>query len=69
MSAGKNREPCEYCKLPGKYLDAPLEIGGSLVYMSISGEYLQVFDSEYPGMCENIEINYCPICGRYLKRK
>jgi len=33
---------------------------------SVSGSYLQIFDEDYPGFCDNHKINFCPICGRKL---
>jgi hypothetical protein len=28
-----------------------------------------VFDEEYPGFIDNIEISYCPMCGRKLREE
>lgn len=36
------------------------------IFVGISGEYLQIFDEDYPGFCDNHKINFCPICGRKL---
>jgi len=35
-------------------------------FVGISGEYLQIFDEDYPGFCDNHKINFCPMCGRKL---
>jgi hypothetical protein len=56
---------CKYCKNPSKYL-AICQNYETRVFVGISGEYLQIFDEDYPGFCDNHKINFCPICGRKL---
>ncbi len=56
---------CEYCKIAPKTL-AICENAEPRIFIDVSGSYLQVFDEEYPGFVENIEINFCPMCGRKL---
>lgn len=57
---------CEYCQTPGKYI-AVEHFGDTRLFLSVSGEYLQIFDEEYPGRITNIKINNCPMCGRPLR--
>ena len=57
---------CEHCKTPGKYI-AVEGFGDTRLFLSVSGEYLQIFDEEYPGRITNIKINNCPMCGRPLR--
>ena len=56
---------CKYCKNPSEFL-AICQNNETRVFIGISGEYLQVFDDDYPGFCDNHKINFCPICGRKL---
>ena len=60
----KERE-CKYCKNPFKYL-AICQNYETRIFVGISGEYLQIFDEDYPGFCDNHKINFCPMCGRKL---
>lgn len=65
----EKQEQCDFCGSGGKYIMA-IAPGGCFehgLYIVISGAYLQIYDGEYPGYIENIEINYCPKCGRILK--
>ncbi len=57
---------CEYCKIVPTYL-AVCEGVEPRLFISVSGSYLQIFDEEYPGFIDNVEINYCPMCGRKLR--
>ena len=56
---------CKYCKNPSEYL-AICQNYETRIFVGISGEYLQIFDEDYPGFCDNHKINFCPICGRKL---
>jgi len=56
---------CKYCKNPSKYL-AICQNYETRIFVGISGEYLQIFDEDYLGFCDNHKINFCPICGRKL---
>ena len=56
---------CKYCKNPSEYL-AICQNYETRIFVGISGEYLQIFDEDYPGFCDNHKINFCPICGRNL---
>ena len=56
---------CKYCKTPPEYL-AICQNYETRIFVGISGEYLQIFDEDYPGFCDNHKINFCPICGRKL---
>ncbi len=56
---------CKYCKNPSDYL-AICQNYETRIFVGISGEYLQIFDEDYPGFCDNHKINFCPICGRKL---
>ena len=56
---------CKYCKNPSEYL-AICQNYETRIFIGISGEYLQIFDEDYPGFCDNHKINFCPICGRKL---
>lgn len=51
---------CEHCQTPGKYI-AVEGFGDTRLFLSVSGEYLQIFDEEYPGRITNIKINNCPM--------
>lgn len=62
----KEIHTCEYCQTPGKYI-AVESFGDTRLFLNISGEYLQIFDEEYPGRITNIKINNCPMCGRPLR--
>ena len=57
---------CEYCKFPSGYL-AAIENAEPRILLTINGSYLQIFDEDYPGFIDNVEINYCPMCGKKLK--
>ena len=57
---------CEYCCVAPKYLGV-CENADPRIFITVSGAYLQVFDEEYPGFIDNIEISYCPMCGRKLR--
>lgn len=61
----KKTHTCEYCRTPSKYLTVE-DLGDTRIFLSVSGEYLQIFDEDYPGITSNTKINYCPICGRPL---
>jgi hypothetical protein len=56
---------CKYCKNPSEYL-AICQNYETRIFIGISGEYLQIFDEDYPGFCDNHKINFCPMCGRKL---
>lgn len=56
---------CKYCKTPPEYL-AICQNYETRIFVGISGEYLQIFDEDYPGFCDNHKINFCPMCGRKL---
>lgn len=63
------QKPCDFCGPAGRYI-AVIAPGGYVehgLYIRVSGAYLQMYDGEYPGFIENIEINYCPKCGRILR--
>ena len=62
----KEIHTCEHCQTPGKYI-AVESFGDTRLFLNISGEYLQIFDEEYPGRITNIKINNCPMCGRPLR--
>ena len=64
-SALSGERECKYCKNPSEYL-AICQNYETRVFVGISGEYLQIFDEDYPGFCDNHKINFCPICGRKL---
>lgn len=57
---------CEHCQTAGKYI-AVEGFGDTRLFLSVSGEHLQIFDEEYPGRITNIKINNCPMCGRPLR--
>lgn len=62
-----NRErECKYCKNPSKYL-AICQNYETRIFVGVSGSYLQIFDEDYPGFCDNHKINFCPMCGRRLE--
>ncbi len=56
---------CKYCKTPSEYL-AICQNYETRIFVGISGEYLQIFDEDYPGFCDNHKISFCPMCGRKL---
>ena len=56
---------CRYCRTPSKYL-AICQNYETRIFVAVSGEYLQIFDSDYTGFCDNHKINFCPMCGRKL---
>ena len=56
---------CKYCCVASKYLGV-CENADPRIFITVSGEYLQIFDEEYPGFIDSIKINYCPMCGRKL---
>lgn len=62
----KETHTCEYCQTPGKYI-AVESFGDTRLFLGVSGEYIQIFDEEYPGRITNIKINNCPMCGRPLR--
>lgn len=45
---------CEHCQTTGKYI-AVERFGDTRLFLSVSGEYLQIFDEEYPGRITNIK--------------
>lgn len=59
---------CDFCGPAGKHIAviAPCDQFEHGLYINVSGEYLQIYDGDYPGFIDNIEINYCPKCGRML---
>ena len=61
----EGEEKCKYCKNPSEYL-AICQNYETRIFIGISGEYLQIFDEDYPGFCDNHKINFCPMCGRKL---
>jgi hypothetical protein len=63
--SGELQGECKYCKNPSAYL-AICQNYETRIFIGISGEYLQIFDEDYPGFCDNHKINFCPICGRKL---
>ena len=56
---------CEYCKTPGKTIDV-IETENR-IFVGMAGEYIQIFDGDYPGFIHNIPIRFCPMCGRELR--
>jgi hypothetical protein len=56
---------CKYCKDPSAFL-AICQHYETRIFISVSGSYLQIFDEDYPGFCDNHKINFCPMCGRKL---
>ena len=63
------QKQCDFCGLAGRYI-AVIAPGGCFehgLYIRVSGAYLQIYDGEYPGFIDNIEINFCPKCGRILR--
>ena len=56
---------CKYCKNPSAFL-AICQNYETRIFISVSGSYLQIFDEDYPGFCDNHKINFCPMCGRKL---
>ncbi len=63
------QKQCGFCGPAGRYIlvvapDGYFEHG---LYVTISGAYLQIYDGDHPGFIDNIEINYCPKCGRMLR--
>ena len=63
------QKQCGFCGPAGKYI-AVIAPGGCFehgLYIRVSGAYLQIYDGEYPGFIDNIEINFCPKCGRMLR--
>ena len=56
---------CKYCKNPSEYL-AICQNYETRIFIGVSGGYLQIFDEDYPGFCDNHKINFCPMCGRKL---
>lgn len=60
---------CSFCGPAGKYIKL-IEPGGCFehgLYIRVSGAYLQIHDGKYHGFVDNIEINFCPKCGRMLR--
>lgn len=61
----KENVECKYCKSGGLFKktllsdDLPIKV-------KIDSDYLLV---TYNGMHEAIKINYCPVCGRKLRKK
>ena len=63
------QKQCGFCGPAGEYI-AVIAPGGCFehgLYIRVSGAYLQIYDGEYPGFIDNIEINFCPKCGRMLR--
>ncbi len=63
------QKQCDFCGPAGKYI-AVIAPGGNFehgFYIRVSGAYLQIYDGDFPGFIDNIEINYCPKCGRMLR--
>lgn len=65
----EKQKQCDFCGPAGKYIAviAPGECFEHGLYIRVSGAYLQIYDGEYPGFVDNIEINFCPKCGRMLR--
>lgn len=66
----KKQNPCDFCGPAGGSYIAVFEAGQlseNRLFIRVCGGYLQMFDEEYPGFIDNIEINYCPKCGRILR--
>ena len=61
----EGEEKCKYCKNPSDFL-AICQNYETRIFVGISGEYLQIFDEDHPGLCDNHKINFCPMCGRKL---
>ncbi len=63
------QKQCDFCGPAGKYIAviAPDEYFEYGFYIRVSGAYLQIYDGDHPGFIDNIEINYCPKCGRVLR--
>ena len=64
-SGGCGEGDCKYCKNPSAYL-AICQNYETRIFIGVSGSYLQIFDEDYPGFCDNHKINFCPMCGRKL---
>ena len=63
------QKQCGFCGPAGRYI-AVIAPGGYFehgLFIRVSGAYLQMYNEEYPGFIDNIEINYCPKCGRILR--
>lgn len=63
------QKPCDFCGPAGKdiVVIAPCDYFEHGLYIRVSGAYLQIYDGDMPGFIDNIEINYCPKCGRMLR--
>lgn len=61
-----------YCVCDGEkpigIIGAPASGLTNNVFVYVSDNYLHIFDEKFPGFSGTIEINYCPLCGRRLKR-
>ena len=67
MKKWNGERECKYCKNPSEYLAICQNYETETrIFVGISGEYLQIFDEDYPGFCDNHKINFCPMCGRKL---
>lgn len=65
----EKQKTCGFCGPAGSYIAViePCGFLGHGLFIRVSGAYLQIYDEEYPGFIDNIEINYCPKCGRILR--
>lgn len=63
------QKPCGFCGPAGRNIAviAPCDYFEHGLYIGVSGAYLQIYDGDMPGFVDNIEINYCPKCGRILR--
>lgn len=63
------QKPCGFCGPAGNYIAvvAPGDYFENGLYIRVSGAYMQIYDGDMPGFIDNIEINYCPKCGRILR--
>jgi len=66
----EKQKQCGFCGPAGSDIAviAPCDHFEYGLYIRVSGAYLQIYDGDYPGFIDNIEINYCPKCGRMLRK-
>jgi hypothetical protein len=60
-----NQIPCAFCPLAATNL---LKIGTEEYWgaVYVCAGYLRAIDSDYPGLVSDVEISFCPKCGREL---
>ncbi|MCH5352966.1 MAG: hypothetical protein J1E06_05835 [Acutalibacter sp.] len=70
----KAEKPCKYCTEHGDFLSGPIRIRETTpwptnIFLYSCSKYLQIFNNNVPSIDEKIEINFCPMCGRKLRKR